>query len=229
MSELPPPPPYAGPSHPPPSQPPPGHPAPGHAPQLVSLGPTAPPRRRTGLVVGLAVALAAVLLAASALLPRWLAEPAPDLADVVAYDGLSMAHTPGDVDYPQSPPVGGEHAPAWLECGVYETPVLEELAVHDLEHGTVWIAYDPDLGDADVERLAEQLPQNGIMAPYPGLDAPVVVTVWGRQLRLDGADDPRLGLFVARFGNGETAPEPNASCAGGIAGDGDGGQPGTAA
>ncbi len=54
------------------------------------------------------------------------------------------------------------------------------------------------------------------MAPYPGLDAPVVVTVWGRQLSLDGADDPRLGLFIEAFGAGETAPEPTASCAGGL-------------
>ena len=229
MSEQPPP--YAGPSHPPPGHAPPSQAPPRDpVPHVVSLGPTPPPpRRRTGLVIGLAVALAAALLTASALLPRWLQEPPPDLSEVVAYDGLGMGHTPGDVDYPQSPPVGGEHAPAWLECGVYATPVLEELAVHDLEHGTVWIAYDPGLDEDEVEQLAEQLPRNGIMAPYPGLDAPAVVTVWGRQLRLDGADDARLELFVAQFGHGETAPEPNASCAGGVGCDGPGDEPGTSA
>ena len=115
-----------------------------------------------------------------------------DLSAVKSYDDLSADHTPDDVDYPQSPPVGGEHAPEWLECGAYDVPVREENAVHDLEHGTVWISYDPDLGADDVAALAELLPQNGIMAPYPGLDSPVVVTVWGRQLALDGADDPRL-------------------------------------
>jgi hypothetical protein len=56
----------------------------------------------------------------------------------------------------------------------------------------------------------------------------VVVTVWGRQLALVGADDPRLPLFLHRYGGGETAPEPFASCAGGVrdpdpsAGDGSG-------
>ena len=44
------------------------------------------------------------------------------------------------------------------------------------------------------------------------------MTVWGRQLRLTGADDPRLPLFVAAFGDGHTAPEPFASCAGGMTG-----------
>ena len=139
------------------------------------------------------------------------------------YDGGNHVSTP--VDYEQSPPVGGEHAPVWLDCGVYDEPVREENAVHDLEHGTVWFAYDPDLDEDEVDDLAEVLPQNGIMAPYPGLDAPVVVTVWGRQLELVGADDPRLPLFLHRYGGGETAPEPFASCAGGVPDPQGGGEP----
>ena len=42
--------------------------------------------------------------------------------------------------------------------------------MHDLEHGTVWITYDPDLDADDVAALADQLPQNGILSPYPGQD-----------------------------------------------------------
>jgi hypothetical protein len=138
-----------------------------------------------------------------------------DLAAVKSYDDLKADHTSDDVDYPQSPPVGGPHHPVWLDCGVYDDPVPEENVVHDLEHGTVWIAYDPALGEDDIAMLADALPQNGILSPYPGLSAPVVVTVWGRQLELDGPDDPRLALFIKTFGGGETAPEPSASCAGG--------------
>ena len=48
------------------------------------------------------------------------------------------------------------------------------------------------------------------------------MTVWERQLELTGADDPRLALFLAAFGDGHTAPEPLASCAGGLT-DGSGG------
>ncbi|HYF74600.1 MAG TPA: DUF3105 domain-containing protein [Nocardioides sp.] len=143
------------------------------------------------------------------------AEEAATLADVREYDDLSTAHTPADVDYPQTPPAGGPHARVWLDCGAYDEPVNDEAAVHDLEHGTVWITYDPDLDDDDVSALEDALPANGILSPYAGLDAPVVVTVWGRQLALDGADDPRLELFIRTYGGGETAPEPSASCAGG--------------
>lgn len=206
------------PTHPPPAYPPPPPPA---------------PRRRRALPLLVAVAGAAVLVGAAVTVPlvvqhRRDAEAAAgpvDLSAVREYDGLEVGHTTADVDYPQSPPVGGPHDPAWLDCGAYDEPVRNENAVHDLEHGAVWIAYEPGLAAADVDALAEALPQNGIMSPYPGLDAPVVVTVWGRQLNLDGADDPRLPLFIRTYGGGETAPEPFASCAGGV-GPG-GGQVGT--
>jgi hypothetical protein len=138
-----------------------------------------------------------------------------DLSLVETWEITDRSHTTGDVTYPQDPPVGGAHAPIWLACGVYDEPVREENAVHDLEHGTVWITHDPGLSDADVEVLADQLPDNGIMSPREGLPSPVVVTVWGAQLRLDGADDERLGLFLGEYGDGHTAPEFGVSCHGG--------------
>lgn len=138
-----------------------------------------------------------------------------DLSLVETWEITDRAHTTGDVTYPQDPPAGGAHAPIWLACGVYDEPVREENAVHDLEHGTVWITHDPGLSAADVEVLADQLPDNGIMSPREGLPSPVVVTVWGAQLRLDGADDERLGLFLEEYGDGHTAPEFGVSCQGG--------------
>jgi hypothetical protein len=172
----------------------------------------------------LAVVAAALLVGGAVAVPVVLNQQDADetarqgpvnLDEVRIYDGLEPDHTDEDVDYPQSPAVGGPHAPVWLDCGVYGEPVREENVVHDLEHGTVWITYDPD-ADVDVEALAELLPQNGILSPYDDLGSPVVVTVWGRQLALDGADDPRLPLFVDTYEGGETAPEPFASCAGGV-------------
>jgi len=150
------------------------------------------------------------------------------LAEVEVYEDLPTTHVPGEVTYDQSPPVGGTHSDVWLDCGAYDEPVRNENVVHDLEHGTVWITYSPGLDQASVDALLAALPQNGILSPYDGLDAPVVVTVWERQLRLSGADDPRLELFIDEFGAGESAPEPFASCAGGVP-DAQGGEGGTQA
>lgn len=140
---------------------------------------------------------------------------AMDLSAVETFVIDDRAHTSGDVPYPQTPPAGGAHAPIWLACGVYDEPVRDENAVHDLEHGTVWITHDPELPQSDLDALAAQLPDNGIMSPHEGLPSPVVVTVWEAQLALDGADDQRLGLFLEEYGDGHTAPEYGASCQGG--------------
>ena len=182
------------------------------------------PGPRRALVVVAAVVAAVAALALAVLVPvavqrlRDSQQPAvaANLDEVNVYQNLPRDHTEDDVDYAQVPPVGGRHDPVWLDCGAYDAPVRDENAVHDLEHGSVWITYRPDLDTAGLRTLTEVLPQNGILSPYDGLPAPVVVTVWGRQLRLTGADDPRLVLFIQRYGAGRTAPEPFASCAGGV-------------
>ncbi|WP_435769213.1 DUF3105 domain-containing protein [Nocardioides sp. SYSU DS0651] len=197
-----------------------------------AYGPPPASRRRRVLPVALAVVAAVLVLALAVLVPVLLAgddederaagpDDGPDtsLADVRVYGDLAVDHVPDgvSVDYPQSPPVGGRHAQAWLECGVYDAEVPVENVVHSLEHGTVWLTYRADRLDAEeVAALAAQLPDNGILSPYPDQKAPVVATVWGRQLALTGPDDPRIPLFVAEHGAGDTAPEPLASCHGGV-------------
>jgi hypothetical protein len=217
-----PPPPYVAPTGPPP--PPPW----GYAP------PPPPPSggRGKALAVVLGVVGAVLVIGLAILVPVLLSgdddssaggssgtdgtSADTSLDAVEEFSDLETTHTEDDVDYEQSPPAGGPHHPVWLDCGVYEEPVSEENVVHDLEHGTVWITYEPGLDEESVAALEDVLPENGILSPYEDLQAPVVVTVWERQLELTGADDPRLELFIAEYGAGETAPEPFASCAGGI-------------
>jgi hypothetical protein len=185
--------------------------------------PAQPPTERNPVPLVIALIAAVLVLALAIGIPIALqagSEPAPagaaNLDAVQAYSDLGNEHTIEEVHYPQSPPVGGPHDPVWLDCGVYDEPVRDENAVHDLEHGAIWLTHDPDLDPDDVAAMAARLGRNSIVSPYVGLPSPVVVTVWGRQLELDGSDDPRLGLFLAAYGDGHTSPEPFASCAGGI-------------
>ena len=50
------------------------------------------------------------------------------------------------VAYNRYPPVGGPHDGTWANCNgiVYATAVRTENMVHTLEHGAVWITYNPD-------------------------------------------------------------------------------------
>jgi hypothetical protein len=96
----------------------------------------------------------------------------------------SPVHTEEDVDYDLQPPAGGMHNPVWWNCGFYDEPIPDEHVVHDLEHAAVWLAYAPDLADADVEVIHELARANSkvIAAPYPDLDPgeAVVATAWAR-------------------------------------------------
>ena len=184
---------------------------------------TEPEARSGRLPVVMATVAAVVILGAALAAPLVdrairgdeMAQRALDLTLVETWEITDRTHTIVDVTYPQNPPAGGAHAPVWLACGTYDEPVRDENAVHDLEHGTVWITHDPDLSDDDVAALAEQLPANGILSPREDLPSPVVVTVWGAQIQLDGADDQRLGLFLEEYGDGHTAPEFGVTCDGG--------------
>jgi hypothetical protein len=125
-------------------------------------------------------------------------------------------HTLASVSYAQVPPHSGDHSPVWQRCGFYAEPVGNEHAVHSLEHGSVWITYRPDLPQAQIEtlRAVTRTQKDVIVSPYPGLPAPVVVSVWGRQVQLDAVDDARLAQTLRDIRNGPAAPEPGGGCDG---------------
>ena len=138
---------------------------------------------------------------------------------VQTFSGLSQVHTQDPVNYPQTPPVGGPHFPVWMNCGYYAQPLQNELAVHSMEHGAVWITYRPDLPSAQVSIL-----RNFTKAPYvlvspwkdATLPAPVVASAWGLQLKADTAGDPYVKAFVEMYANGPQTPEKGPPCTGGF-------------
>ena len=178
-----------------------------------------------GLLVAGAIALVITFVVSSAV-PK----VNPDdiaIEGLDTFDGLTAVHIdPNPVDYEaeygMNPPAGGDHFGAWLNCGVYTEPQQNENAVHALEHGAVWVTYDPDvLGDAEIETLRESIPKTYmVLSPYPGLPAPVVASAWANQVQLDGVDDPRLADFIEKFRQSPDAPEPGAACTGAVDGPG---------
>ncbi|WP_295698860.1 DUF3105 domain-containing protein [Lapillicoccus sp.] len=133
---------------------------------------------------------------------------------------LEHDHVEGPVTYAVVPPVGGPHSATWMNAGVYTAPIPSERAVHNLEHGAVWITYDPNLPAAEVTALtafvtkqspisepAQAVGQSGQSNRYVDLSpwasntlpTPIVISSWGHQLRLTTADDPRMQKFVDTF------------------------------
>ena len=142
-------------------------------------------------------------------------------------EALGHVHVPGPVTYSVTPPVGGDHNAEWMNCGVYNEPVPSERAVHDLEHGAVWITYRPSLPAAEVAELRAFEARQGLvghsgsryvdLSPYAGLPAPIVISSWGFQLKVSSPADPRLQQFVNMFrASQKYTPEYGGACTGGV-------------
>ncbi|GAA0357262.1 hypothetical protein GCM10009530_03130 [Microbispora corallina] len=140
------------------------------------------------------------------------------LSAVKTYNYKGSEHTWNPVKYKETPPVGGQHNYYWQNCGIYDKPIHNEHGVHALEHGAVWITYQPDLPKADVDKLKSLASADYmLLSPYPGLPAKVVASSWNHQLTLTGADDPRLPEFIKKYKQNPTyTPEFGAACDGGV-------------
>ena len=147
-----------------------------------------------------------------------------------AAEALAHDHVTGPVTYSVTPPVGGPHNAAWMNCGIYDKPVPNERAVHNLEHGAVWITYQPSLPPSQVSQLRVFVDKQAMinpagagasrymdLTPYPGLPSPIVISSWGFQLKVSSPADPRLQQFVNKFRASPTyAPEYGSPCTGGV-------------
>ena len=178
--------------------------------------------RRIGIwsaVVG-GVAVVGLIIAAVVLTPQPVSYSAggdgAKIEGVETFDN-GAGHVEGVVDYAQTPPAGGEHNQAWLNCGVYEQPVPNENAVHSMEHGALWVTYHPGLGDAELSALRGKLPSTYVvLSPFEGLPSPIVLSGWNTQLEVDDAGDPRIAQFFEEYWKSQDVPEPGAACTGAL-------------
>jgi hypothetical protein len=138
------------------------------------------------------------------------------------WDDLEATHVEGSVNYEMTPPAGGPHNPTWLNCGIYDAPQVDENAVHSLEHGAVWITYDPaETTAAELAELRDLTPATfAILSPYSGLGPSMAISAWGAQLRFTDVYDPAVADFFQAYWRSSNAPEPGAPCTGALDGPG---------
>ncbi|GAA5068265.1 DUF3105 domain-containing protein [Nocardia callitridis] len=147
-------------------------------------------------------------------------DPSEQIDGVVKREYPAGLHTSPTqrVAYDQTPPFGGPHDASWATCTgtVYPTAIRTENAVHSLEHGAVWIAYNPDKVDAaGIATLREKVEGKPytLMSPYPAMDTAISLQSWGHQLKVDSVDDQRINQFITALRlNNYAYPEVGADC-----------------
>ncbi|MBI3974884.1 MAG: DUF3105 domain-containing protein [Armatimonadetes bacterium] len=166
-------------------------------------------QRRRALIwgaVGLAVVAVIVLVVASNA-----RRPSPG----AGVRTLGNAHIPQGQpyrSYNSNPPTSGPHWPSPATWGVYTEPLPDEVLVHNLEHGGIWISYkdakDTDLAGKLAE-IARRYRSKVIVTPRAANDAPLAVAAWGRLLKLQAFDEAQIVAFIDAY-RGKIGPEPNA-------------------
>ncbi len=139
-------------------------------------------------------------------------------AKVETFDNQGQDHIkPGTkhVPYNSDPPTSGPHFETALPWGVYQQPLTDEYAVHNLEHGGIVMYYDCT---KDCESVINQLTVYGrryapnvftgiMVAPRQNMPdgAKIAVTAWRTRLLLKSLDTTKINEFIKNYFN--KAPE----------------------
>jgi hypothetical protein len=85
-----------------------------------------------------------------------------------------------DLDHRSFPPTSGRHFPDWAPWGLYDEPVPDGYAVHNLEHGGVVVWLGEGVTDAQRDAIADLLDdgEKWLVAPRDDLEG-LFTAAWG--------------------------------------------------
>jgi hypothetical protein len=118
---------------------------------------------------------------------------------------LNQEHiTEGSTDHPtynSNPPTSGWHWPAAAACRAYDAPQPDERAIHNLEHGGIWITYKSTV-DEPTKLLIKDLVKrynNVLTSPRETNDSNIALAAWGQLLKLDNYDEGQILQFISAY------------------------------
>ena len=110
--------------------------------------------------------------------------------------------------YNSNPPTSGWHYVVPANWGVYSKPLVDEQALHNLEHGGIWISYKgiDSQTKENLEKITKANFGSVIMSPRDTNDSMIVLASWTRLEKLDSYDEAKILDFISR--NKNKSPEP---------------------
>lgn len=121
-------------------------------------------------------------------------------------------------EYPSNPPSSGPHYSQTARSGFRTQAIPDQNIIHNLEHGDVWIAFDPRIGEEAQNSLKKFAAPKVIITPREANDTDIALVAWGRidTFDLEGGTVPegRIRNFITRYLN--KGPERIPGASGGI-------------
>jgi hypothetical protein len=105
---------------------------------------------------------------------------------------------PENFEYNSTPATSGQHHPTPAIWNVYDQPVPEIRAVHNLEHGGVVVQYGEDVPPATVQEIVDwyaEDPNGMIVAPREDLGNKIALTAWTRLATCTTFDEDAFSDF----------------------------------
>lgn len=109
--------------------------------------------------------------------------------------------------YNSNPPSSGWHYANPALIGFYDRDeaLADEQVIHNLEHGDIWITYNPLISDAILEELKTFDEGKVIITPRQSNDSDISLVAWGRVDSFDvengELDNQRIQDFITRYKN----------------------------
>lgn len=125
----------------------------------------------------------------------------------VAYRSQGQQHIARGTPHPpynSNPPTSGWHDPAPAPWGFYPNEIADEILVHNLEHGGIWISYRDSKDQEVIDKLFElskRFPKKVIITLRPKNDSRMAVAAWTRLLKLDTYDERAILDFIRAYRN----------------------------
>src|SRR5258708_26017697 len=104
--------------------------------------------------------------------------------------------------YNSNPPTSGWHYAAPAEWGIYQQTLPDEVLIHNLEHGGIWLSYRNTDDQQTIQQLsdiARRYPDHVILTPRLADDRPIAIAAWGHLLKLDAVDTAVILDFINRY------------------------------
>lgn len=123
--------------------------------------------------------------------------------EILIQDNTGHVTTTTVLGQPGIPPTSGPHFGQVATSGFRDTEIPDGHIVHNLEHGDIWISYNPRISPSIAEELRQFLDGKVIITPRAANDNDIALSAWGRSDTFDldetGLPIERIKDFIKRY------------------------------
>lgn len=106
-------------------------------------------------------------------------------------------------EYTSNPPSSGPHYAQTVRSGFRTEAIPDQNIIHNLEHGDVWIAFHPRIGESAQNDLKKFGAAKVVITPREANETDIALVAWGRIDTFDLEDgavpEERIRDFITRY------------------------------